>query len=111
MRCPNCHSVVGNNYGICQYCGYDIGTYVRMVQDNGEEIQGERNREPTQYAKREALKPEYNYETGYIYYKAAYEKEKKRNEKYRQNALYAAGAVVLLLHIVELLFLAAIYTL
>jgi len=33
MRCPNCHSVVGNNYGLCQYCGYDIGEYVKSVQD------------------------------------------------------------------------------
>ena len=51
MRCPNCPSVVGQNYGTCPYCGYDIGNYVRNVQDEGRSIPVQRrDRKATRYA-------------------------------------------------------------
>lgn len=112
MRCPNCHSVVGNNQGLCQYCGYDIGEYVRTVQDNGAEIDSEkRDRNATVYAHREDVltHPAYNYENGYFYYKRAYEKERDKSDRYKRNLLYGGIAIVLMLHFAELLALAAIY--
>lgn len=116
MRCPNCHSVVGKNYGTCPYCGYDIGSYVRNVQDQGKTISGQRrDRKSTRYVQQDAdrfSRIEFNYENGYLYYKRAYEKEeKKKNEKYRQTVVYAVGGIILLLHAAELILLAAIYTL
>ena len=115
MRCPNCHSIVGQNYGTCPYCGYDIGSYVRNVQDQGKTISGQRrDRKSTRYVQQDAdrlSRIEFNYENGYLYYKRAYEKEKKKNEKYRQTVVYAVGGIILLLHAAELILLAAIYTL
>lgn len=115
MRCPNCHSVVGQNYGTCPYCGYDIGSYVRNVQDEGKSIPVQRrDRKATRYATEEEerhSRTEFNYENGYLYYKRAYEKERRKNEKYRQTVIYAAAGVFLLLHAAELVLLAAIYTL
>ena len=115
MRCPNCHSVVGQNYGTCPYCGYDIGSYVRNVQDQGKTVSSQRgDRKPTSYVQQEAdrlSRIELNHENGYFYSKKAYEKEKKKNEKYRQTAVYAVGGIILLLHAAELVLLAAIYTL
>ncbi len=112
MRCPNCHSVVGNNYGLCQYCGYDIGKYVRSVQDEGKKQSNtSRDRRSTLYVqeKTPSRGVEYNYENGYLYYKKAYEKERRKNERIRQTALYGIALVFLLLHGAELLFLAIIY--
>ena len=112
MRCPNCHSVVGNNQGLCQYCGYDIGEYVRDVQDRGFEVDDERrDRKATVYTHRDdtLTQPVYNYENGYFYYKRAYEKEREKSDGYKRNLLYGAITIVLLLHFAELLALAAIY--
>lgn len=113
MRCPNCHSVVGNNYGLCQYCGYDIGEYVRAVQNVGlKKEPAHHNRQATAYTasyKEELTHPEYNYENGYFYYKRAYEDEKDKNEKFRRTLLYGVLAIVLVLHIAEILALAVIY--
>lgn len=113
MRCPNCHSVVGNNYGSCQYCGYDIGGYVRRVQDEGKKQSGiSRDRRATYHIQEQGdpLGKEYDHENGYFYYKRAYEKERRKNQRYRQTALYGIVLVFLLLHAAELLFLAVIYT-
>lgn len=112
MRCPNCHSVVGNNHGLCQYCGYDIGEYVRTVQDYGIERKTEQKDErETVYAHggETLTQPAYNFENAYFYYKREYEKEKNKNDRYKKNLLYGAIIAVLLLHLAELAALAAIY--
>lgn len=113
MRCPNCQSVVGNNYGVCQYCGYDIGEYVRSVQDNGKWVEEKkRDKRATLYtsAGHDVLtEPVYNYENGYFYYKKAYESEREKNDRYRRNLLLGGASIVLLLHLAEILALAAIY--
>lgn len=113
MRCPNCHSVVGNNYGLCQYCGYDIGEYVKSVQDISLNKKPQhRDQRATAYTtsyKEELTSPQYNYENGFFYYKRAYEDEKERNEKFRRTMLYGILAIVLVLHIAEILALAVIY--
>lgn len=112
MRCPNCHSVVGNNHGLCQYCGYDIGEYVRTVQDAGIKTEyTNRDERATIYTQRNdtLTQPEYNYENAYFYYKKAYEKERNRNDQVKKNLLYGAIAIVLMLHLAEILALAAIY--
>lgn len=103
MRCPNCHSVSVDNYGLCPYCGYDIGEYVRNVQDRGAYS--------TAYANNPKVltRPAFNYENGYFYYKYEYEKEKSKNDRYKKTLLYGGAAMVFLLHIAELLALAAIY--
>lgn len=112
MRCPNCHSVTVNNQGLCPYCGYDIGEYVRTVQDQGmPEKKEKRDKQPTLYAySRHALtQPEHNFENGYFYYKKAYEEERDKNDRYKRNILIGAGAIILLLHFAELLALVVLY--
>lgn len=113
MRCPNCHSVVGNNYGLCQYCGYDIGEYVRSVQNvNLKKKPKYYDKHATVYTtsyKEELTQPASNYENGYFYYKRAYEDEKDKNEKFRRTLLYGALSIVLVLHIAEILALVVIY--
>lgn len=113
MRCPNCHSVVGNNYGHCQYCGYDIGEYVKSVQDADLKEKSEyRDRRATVYTpsyRKELPHSSENYANGYFYYRRAYENEKNRNESYRRTVLYGILAIALVLHIAELLVLTVIY--
>ena len=87
MRCPNCHSVVGNNVGICQYCGYDIGQFLRQNQAGAE---------PTYYPARDI------YENTEDYYRKAYEWEKRRNEKYRNSILYVILGGLLSINLIEL---------
>ena len=88
---------------------------MRNVQDEGRSIPVQRrDRKATRYATEEEerhARTEFNYENGYLYYKRAYEKERRKNEKYRQTVIYAAAGIFLLLHAAELILLAAIYTL
>lgn len=116
MRCPNCHSVVGNNYGICQYCGYNIGEYVRNVQNNGTDPEDDLwDTRSTDYKHDykhalESLNPSAShYENAYFYYKREYENEKEKNERYKKNMLYGALIIVLILQFLELLALVLIY--
>ncbi|HIV12611.1 MAG TPA: hypothetical protein IAA63_05650 [Candidatus Pullilachnospira stercoravium] len=90
MRCPNCHSVVGNNRGICQYCGYDIGKYVREVQGGSE---------PTWYT---GMGMEENTAD---YYRKAYEEERRRNDHFKIMILYTLLGGLLALNLLELVVL------
>lgn len=92
MRCPNCHSAVGNNVGICQYCGYDIGQYLRQIQSGAE---------PTYYSARDF------YGSADDYYRRAYEREKNRNEKFCSGVLYVLLGGLLVLDLLEMALLVA----
>ena len=32
MRCPNCHSIIGDRWEYCNYCGYDLTRYRNFTQ-------------------------------------------------------------------------------
>lgn len=32
MRCPNCHSIIGDRWAYCNYCGQDLTKYHNYTQ-------------------------------------------------------------------------------
>lgn len=100
MRCPNCHSIVGDSWGICRYCGFDVGRYMEELGDGSvpTEVSGVRNREI----------PETLYRNeDFRYYKAAYTRERRRNDRYRRNIYIGLLCAALCLNIIQLVIIIA----
>lgn len=80
MKCPNCHCEMGSNVGICQYCGFDVASYLEKTF----QIQESRKRD----------------------YEWAYWQEKMKADEYRGNIMLVFLAGILFMQVLILILLA-----
>lgn len=98
MRCPNCHSIVGDSWGICRYCGFDVGRYMEELGAGSlqTEFSGVKSEErPDTVCSHEDFR----------YYKAAYNRERRRNDRYRRNIYIGLLCAALCLNLIQLVII------
>lgn len=98
MRCPNCHSIVGDSWGVCRYCGFDVSRYMEEMGADSmrTEFSGIKGRDDTDTA--------FTHED-FRYYKAAYNRERRRNDRYRRNIYIGLLCAALCLNLIQLVII------